>query len=314
MEKERIAIIDMGTNTFHLLIAERDGSKCHILLNEKVSVKIGQGGISKNFISSDAYERALKTLIQFEAIISTYQVHNIYATATSAIRNAGNGYVLVKEIKERTGIEVKVISGDKEAELIYEGVKYGMDLGKSTSVIMDIGGGSVEFIICNHDKIFYKESFEIGAQRLLDKFHKSDVITLEETQHMIDYLEEKLTPLFQAAATFKPVTLVGSSGTFDTLCDIDVRRKGISFSIEQGIEYTLSMKDFEEISYDILSKSREERMQIPGMAEMRVDMIVVACILIQFITHKFQTQKIRVCAYALKEGLLSKVMQGKIEF
>jgi exopolyphosphatase / guanosine-5'-triphosphate,3'-diphosphate pyrophosphatase len=314
MEQERIAVIDMGTNTFHLLIAEKNGSKSHILLNEKISVKIGQGGISKNFISTDAYERALKTLIQFEAIISTYQVHHIYATATSAIRNAGNGYVLVKEIKEKTGIEVNVITGDKEAELIYEGVKFGMDLGKSTSLIMDIGGGSVEFIICNQDKIFYKESFEIGAQRLLDKFHKNDLFSLEETQEMVDYLEEKLVSLFEAASIYKPVTLVGSSGTFDTLCDIDVRRKGISFSIEEGIEYKLSMKDFEEISFDILSKTREERMQIPGMAEMRVDMIVVACGLIQFITHKLQTQKIKVCAYALKEGLLSRAMRGEIEF
>jgi exopolyphosphatase/guanosine-5'-triphosphate,3'-diphosphate pyrophosphatase len=175
---------------------------------------------------------------------------------------------------------------------------------------MDIGGGSVEFIIGNQEKIFYKESFEIGAQRLLDKFHRNDLITLDETQQLISFLEEKLSPLFEAAAIYKPVTLIGSSGTFDTLCDIDVRRKGINFSIEEGIEYTLTLKDFEEISFDILSKTREERMLIPGMAEMRVDMIVVACTLIQFITHKFQIQKIKACAYALKEGILSRALRG----
>jgi exopolyphosphatase / guanosine-5'-triphosphate,3'-diphosphate pyrophosphatase len=311
MKKEKLAIIDLGTNTFHLLIAEKENSRGKVLLNIKTSVKIGQGGITKNFISSDAYERAIKALIDFKKYIDEYKVDKIYATATSAIRNARNGYQLVKDIKEKTGIEVNIISGDIEAELIYHGVKYALDLGKSASLIMDIGGGSVEFILCDSENIFWKGSFEIGAQRLVDLFQKNDPITNEETEDLINYLEEKLAPLFEAAQTQKPATLVGSSGTFDTLCDIDTLQKGLDFSIEEEKEYTLSLPDFEKIAFDIINKNREERMGVPGMAEMRVDMIVVASILIHFIIHKFNIQKIRVSAFALKEGVLSKVLKGE---
>lgn len=308
MNKERIAIIDLGTNTFHLLIAEKNHHSADVILNEKVSVKIGQGGISKNFIVAEAYERAIKTLVGFKRLMDENHVQRTFAFATSAVRNARNGYVLVKDIKEKTGIEVNVISGDIEADLIYHGVKYAMDLGKSKSLIMDIGGGSVEFIICNHEKIFWKQSFEIGAQRLLDLFHKEDPIPNEEIEKLVSYLDEKLVPLFEAAEQYKPVTLVGSSGTFDTLCDIDVNQKGLNFSLKEEKEYTLSLNDFEKIAFDILSKTKEERMEIPGMIEMRVDMIVVANILIQVIINRLKVQKIRCCAYALKEGVLSKVL------
>ncbi|MBX9853333.1 MAG: exopolyphosphatase [Cytophagaceae bacterium] len=310
MKKERIAIIDMGTNTFHLLIAEKDGQSVSILLNEKVAVKIGQGGISKNFISSEAYDRALRTLSGFRDTMQSYKVEKVHAVATSAVRNARNGYAFIKDIKEKTGIIVNTIPGDKEAELIYEGVKYALNLGKSKSLVMDIGGGSVEFIICNQDQIFWKESFEIGAQRLLDLFHHRDPITVNETQELINYLEEKLSSLFEAANKYKPVTLVGSSGTFDTLWDIDVIAKGLEISMEEK-EYTLSINDFERIAFEIMNKNKEERLLIPGMAEMRVDMIVVASILIQFIVSKLQVQKIRVSSYALKEGILSRVLSGK---
>jgi len=311
---ERIAIIDLGTNTFHLLIAEVEEGKPKIILNDKLAVKIGQGGITKNYISPEAYERALKTLQRFREIINAHQAEKVYAIATSAVRNARNGGKLIEDVKKRNQIDIKVISGDIEAQLIYEGVKYAFDLGKDTSVIMDIGGGSVEFIICNNEKIFWKQSFEIGGQRLLEMFQKSDPIANVEIQRLVNFLEEQLEPLFHAAKEFKPITLIGSSGTFDTLCEIDVLQKGLTFDIDKELEYDLPISDYERICFDIISKNREERMAVPGMIEMRVDMIVVACILIQFVIHKIHFQKIKVCPYALKEGVLSNALKGETEF
>jgi exopolyphosphatase/guanosine-5'-triphosphate,3'-diphosphate pyrophosphatase len=311
---ERIAIIDLGTNTFHLLIAEVEDGKSKVILNDKLAVKIGQGGITKNFISTEAYERALKTLQRFREIIDEHKAEKVFAIATSAVRNARNGSKLIEEVKERSQIDITVISGNKEAELIYEGVKYAFDMGEETSVIMDIGGGSVEFIICNNEKIFWKHSFEIGGQRLLEMFQKSDPIANVEIQRLVNFLEEQLDPLFHAAKEFNPVTLIGSSGTFDTLCEIDVLQKGLDFDIEKELEYNLPISDYERICFDIISKNREERMAVPGMIEMRVDMIVVACILIQFVIHKIHFQKIKVCPYALKEGVLSMALKGEREF
>ncbi|HEX8547255.1 MAG TPA: exopolyphosphatase, partial [Cytophagaceae bacterium] len=239
MNGNKIAIIDMGTNTFHLLIARQIEGKVETILKEKISVKIGQNGISKGLISPDAYSRAVEALKHFTCLIIEHDVHDVWATATSAVRNARNGKELVAEIKKQTGIDVLVISGEKEAELIYYGVKSALKIGAQTSIIMDIGGGSVEFIICNDSSIFWKGSFEIGAQRLIDEFQKSDPISSEDTQNLKNYLDEKLYYLFEAARKFIPEVLIGSSGSFDTFCDIDLHSKGIRCTIEEEKEYTL---------------------------------------------------------------------------
>lgn len=311
MTSNKIAIIDMGTNTFHLLIARQIEGKVETILKEKVSVKIGQNGISKGLISPEAYSRAIEALKHFTCLIIEHDVHDVRATATSAVRNAANGKDLVAEIKRQTGIDVLVISGEKEAELIYYGVKAALKIGPQTSIIMDIGGGSVEFIICNDTTIFWKGSFEIGAQRLIDGFQKTDPISQDDTQNLKNYLDEKLYYLFEAARKYVPEVLIGSSGSFDTFCDIDLHSKGITNSIEEEKEYSLSIEAFNKI-YDALDKKdRNERMLIPGMIEMRVDMIVVASILTSYIINKLKLRKIRVSTYALKEGVLSKVANGE---
>jgi len=311
MTSNKIAIIDMGTNTFHLLIARQVEGKVETFLKEKVSVKIGQNGISRGVISPEAFSRAVQALKHFTCLIIEQDVHDVRATATSAVRNAANGNELVAEIKKQTGIDVLVISGEKEAELIYYGVKSALNIGPQTSIIMDIGGGSVEFIICNEAGIFWKGSFEIGAQRLIDEFQKTDPISQEDTQNLKNYLDEKLYSLFEAARKFVPEVLIGSSGSFDTFCDVDLHSKGITSSIEEQKEYTLTIESFNEIHETVYSKGREERMLIPGMIEMRVDMIVVASILTSYVLEKLKLRKIRVSTYALKEGVLSKVVNGE---
>ena len=308
---EKIAVIDLGTNTFHLLIVETNGQDVKVLLKEKSAVKIGQGGITKGFITGDAYERAINALRLFKSHMDEYGVTKVYAAGTSAIRNARNGYHLVKDIKEQTGIDVMVISGEKEAELIYYGVRAAMDLSKSVSLVIDIGGGSVEFILCNKDSIYWKTSIEIGAQRLLDTFQPQDPISEEDKAKVMAYLEEKMAPLFEATQQWRPATLVGASGTFDTFAEIDLHKKEAERTLEEEKEYTLPFDAFKGILEELTSKTRAERMEMPGMVEMRVDMIVLSSLLIDLIIRKIPLQKMRVSAYALKEGLLYKVLNGE---
>ena len=309
MKNRRLALIDMGTNTFHLLIVEIDATGEPVtLVKRKESIKLGQDGISRGAIAPDAAGRALQALNGFKAEIEEYGVLEVRAVATSAVRNASNGGKLIQAIREQTGIEVDVISGEREAELIYYGVKSALEIGPERSLIIDIGGGSVECIICNGEEIFWKQSFEIGAQRLLDKFFKTDPISEADVAAEMQFLEEALQPLTAAVTHYQPCLLIGSSGTFDTLCDIDVKRKGLDRDCDPCTEAELALPDFYQIYDDILKKSRAERLAIPGMLEMRVDMIVVACILIDQVLESYDLKKIRVSAYALKEGLLSQAL------
>ncbi|MEJ8758001.1 phosphatase [Pontibacter sp. H259] len=312
--KKRLALIDMGTNTFHLLVTEVDEQgQLRDLYKTKVPVRLGQGGISNGNIAPEAYERALKTLKDFRKVIDEHGAETVRAMATSMVRNAANGDDFVKDIYKQTDIEVEVIDGALEAELIYYGVRFAGVLNEQTALIMDIGGGSVEFIVCNNQEIFWKRSFEIGAQRLMDQFFTADPIPTESKAAEKTYLAEKLQPLTEAVATYKPTILVGSSGTFDTLCDIDALRKGDT-SRQQSIPpaSSISIADYYAIHEDLLRKNHDERLAIPGMLEMRVDMIVLASIAVDFVLEKYNLQEIRVSSYALKEGVLQQMLEGKV--
>lgn len=311
MSHRRVALIDLGTNTFHLLISEinEEGHVIH-LLKQKIPVKLGKGGISKGKIAPDAYQRALFTLDLFQDEIIRHKVNEVKAMATSAVRHAQNGPELVRDIYHQTGIEVEVVSGDREAELIYLGVKYALRIGQEPSLIMDIGGGSVEFIIASDRQIYWKQSFELGGQRLLDMFYKHDPIAPEEVEALKNYLSKALKSLTLAVMEFKPTTLIGASGTFETLSDIDSLRKGIVVPEESPhTEEELAIIDFYTIYHDILQKNREERLAVPGLIEMRVDMIVVASILIDSILQAYSLEHIRISYYALKEGMLSQLIR-----
>jgi exopolyphosphatase / guanosine-5'-triphosphate,3'-diphosphate pyrophosphatase len=299
---DKIAIIDLGTNTFHLLVAEWKDDGYAITYQEKLPAKIGVGGINQSLITPEAIERSVAVLQSYQQTLVEMKITQVMAFGTSALRNASNQVQVIKRIREATGIDVKIISGDEEAELIYKGVRAAVALGKEKSLMVDIGGGSVEFIIGSEKELFWKQSFEIGGQRLLEKFQHHDPILNQEVQQLNQYLDESLSPLWEVLKTHQPKSLVGSSGTFDTLSEIYCFKNNILQ--EQKPETPLTITAFNEIFEELLLKNREERMQISGMIELRVDMIVVACCLIDFVLKKHRFETIRVSAYSLKEGVL----------
>jgi len=301
---KKVAVIDLGTNTFHLLLAEWDGRRYRIIGRKSVAAKIGVGGITRGIITEEGISRALEALKIFKAIIDEESIRRVLAFGTSAFRNAQNGKAVAAQVLQQTGIEVNIISGDQEADYIYKGIREAIPLGEQTSLIVDIGGGSVEFIIGNSHEVFWKHSFEIGGQRLLERFHQHDPIPREEVKKLNDYLSDALKPLLEQIGKWKPSVLIGSSGTFDTLSDIHCARYGIPLQ-QDAPETPLTFQSFYETFDLLLVKDRAGRLLIPGMIEMRVDMIVVACCLIKFLLDRHTFDSIRVSSYSLKEGVLS---------
>ncbi|HET8860729.1 exopolyphosphatase [Marivirga sp.] len=308
---DKIAIIDLGTNTFHLLIVEIQAGVEKIIHKEKIAVKLGEGGISEGNISKAAEERAVKTMLYFSDKIKEEKVENVFASATSAMRNAENGKEVMQHIYEATGISVKLISGLEEAKYIHQGVKKALEIGPEPALIMDIGGGSVEFIICNQTEVFWMQSFEIGAQRLLDKFHKHDPILPKDIEKLDDFLRKELAELKVKMDIYQPHHLIGSSGTFDTLIDINYLEK--ESDKPDDVAFSISLEDFDRIFNEIIQKNRDERMAIAGMIEMRVDMIVVAVCLIDFLIENNEFIDIKVSTYALKEGLLDAIISNELK-
>jgi exopolyphosphatase / guanosine-5'-triphosphate,3'-diphosphate pyrophosphatase len=298
-----VAIIDMGTNTFHLMLATINNAGFTINSREKVPVKIGMGGINQGYITDEGMERAITAMKDFKKTIHDAEIETVLSFGTSALRNARNGEEVIKRIEAETGIKSQIISGLQEARYIYEGARAAIDLGTDKSLVMDIGGGSVEFIIGNKEELCWSHSFEIGGQRLLEKFQKHDPITPDEVNALFHFFTQELNLLFSALEKYNPQTLIGSSGTFDTLSDIYCFKNNLPLG--DTPETPFDMEAFNDIYEDLLMKDRSERMLIPGMIEMRVDMIVVACCLIKFILSIQSFNSIRVSSYSLKEGILA---------
>ncbi|MBK7651039.1 MAG: exopolyphosphatase [Flammeovirgaceae bacterium] len=303
---KRIAIIDMGTNTFHLLLANIEKEGFTITHREKVPVKIGVGGINQGYITKEGIERALNTMRSFNLTLNEAGIDTVLAFGTSAMRNASNGQEVAKKIEHETGIQTQIISGLEEAEYIYQGIRAAINMGSEKCLIMDIGGGSVEFIIGNENKSFWSHSFEIGGQRLLEKFHQKDPIKSQEVEELFLFFEKELQLLIAALKIHQPKVLIGSSGTFDTLSDIYCMRNDLP--LQDTPETPFNLKAFDEIYEELLVKDRAARMQIQGMIEMRVDMIVVACCLIKFLLTRHNFNQIRVSSYSLKEGVLASLI------
>ncbi|MEZ0485459.1 Ppx/GppA phosphatase family protein [Fibrella aquatica] len=321
------AVIDLGTNTFHLMIvqkkpdaarADADPGAYQTLFRESRPAKIGRsssasgGGINQRIITDEAIERALSVLTYFRGVLDQHQIDpaEVAVYGTSAIRVAQNQQAFVDRVKQETGLQIRVISGDEEAGLIYKGVRSsGAIPADETAMVMDIGGGSVEFIIAGRDgndsRIFWKQSFEIGGQRLMERFMgEADIISPASVSRMQTFFQEQLLPLTNAVHQYQPTVLVGSSGSFDTLVDMYFHEQTGTWPPAEQAAFTLPIADFYHFYQLLIERNHDQRMALPGMIELRVDMIVVAVCLIDFVLRSYGIKSISVSTYALKEGAL----------
>lgn len=304
----RLAIIDTGTNTFHLLIVERTEDGFKKIFKTKEPVKLGEDGITNNIISEKPFQRGLNAFKKFKILCRIHNAGYIFAMGTAALRRASNSKLFIQRVKEETGIILKIISGNEEAEYIWNGVKHAVEMKQEKSLIMDIGGGSVEFIIANESQIFWKRSYDIGAAFLLEKFKPSDPVTGEEIKSIENFFESSLQSLFDACVIHQPKMIIGSSGSFDTFAELIAHRFYHIGILRDKTTYTYKFDDLKKILAQLVAATREQRMQMKGMIPMRVDMIVVAGILIDFVTRKLNIYHIKNSSYALKEGIMYKLL------
>lgn len=300
--KKRYGVIDLGTNTFHLLISEKDADgNLTDLLRERVFVKLGDEGIET--IGDAAYRRAIQTLDDFRKLLDDYEVSKVKAIGTAALRTATNGIEIIEKIRSETGIEVNLIPGDEEARLIHLGVVQAVPLNHENGLIMDIGGGSVEFILANNREVIWAESFPIGVSVLYRRFHKTDPISREEIFAIEQFLKDMLQPLIGILQTHKTSLLIGASGTFDVLESM-LQNQRIS-----SIHSILSVQDFFPLHEQFLKTTLDERFKMEYLPESRAELIIVALILIRFILSQADFRQISVSAYAMKEGILSEMIR-----
>lgn len=309
--KIRVAVLDLGTNTFHLLITDVFPDKTKkTVFKSKMVVKLGEGGIHQNFISDRPFKRGIRALKHYSDIIDENEVNEVHAFATSAIRSATNGRDFTETAFRLTGIKINVIKGEEEARLICLGVRECIRLTDQPVLIMDIGGGSTEFIIADKNEIYARHSFNIGAARLLEIFKPSDPITSDQVKKVEKFLGDQLAELDESMKSRKVKCLIGSSGSFDTFAEMIGYRFHHRNVLKNSNSYQYELSEYCELHELLLHSTTGQRKRMKGLIKMRVDMIVLASICTKFILHRYEINEMALSKYALKEGALWEIIQG----
>ena len=301
---KRAAVIDMGTNTFHLVIADLSTAGIEIIYKTNVPVRLGEGRLNENIIIPAAFERGISTLQDFNEQIKKHNAVVVRATATSAVRSATNGQEFV-DAALKVGITIDVINGDQEATYIYEGVKATGAI-RQRSLIMDIGGGSTEFIICDENGLFWKKSYNIGAARLMQAYFKSDPISELDKSAIIDHLSNELGDLKQACNIYIPLALIGSAGAFESFAVLLNERLDITTTASAPLD----LESYKKLAEQLINSTHEERVNRKGLISLRVDMIVMAAILTNYILEELDLKALYLSTYDLKMGVLHTLVES----
>ena len=300
----RAAVIDLGTNTFHLIIADLGATGIEVLYKTNVPVRLGEGRLNDNLIIPAAFQRGIDTLKAFRATIDRWSVNGVRATATSAVRSAKNGQDFVQAALDQANIAIEVINGDQEAAYIYQGVK-ATGVITETSLIMDIGGGSTEFIICNADTWLWKKSYDIGAARLMQAYFKSDPINRHDQERILQRVESLTQDLKQEVRKYQPKVLIGSAGAFETFAGMIHPQ----LDLKSTPTAPIPMPDYHSLAAKLIASSHAQRSQMEGLIPLRVDMIVMASLLTNYVLSSFNLQQMHLSTFDLKMGVLQSILE-----
>ena len=305
----RIAIIDLGTNSIrfdiHEVSASRKGLPQHRrLYREKAMVRLGQDLFLHGKLSEESKRRTLEAVHSFHATMEALSVDRCVAFGTAAIRDASDGETFLQDLKKKTGVEFRMISGAEEASLIAKGVLNNQpNLPKGTFALIDIGGGSTEISICKGKKILHSNSFNLGVAKLQQVFLKTqppvrgkkaqnDPVT--ELRH---FIKSVVLPKILIEEWPKSQTIIGSSGSIIALAKLVNRDK------DKG-NLPFEAKNLSKVVDQIKTKSTAELLAMNGMEPKRVDLILAGAILLDELSQMVRAKTIRSTEFALRDGIL----------
>ena len=292
----RKAIIYLGTNTFNLLVADVIGNQIDVVFADKIGVAIGMGGINNKRLTEESILRGTDAIGLFLEKTKELAVETIHAFGTSALRDAENTDEFVSRISDKFQLEVQIISGFKEAELIYHGVHQLHDF-KEKGVIIDIGGGSTEIIFADNAMVHDVASLNFGVSRIYQKFQLSDPLTLEDIQRIRNYLQTHSEGFLNHRD--EPL-MIGSSGSFETFWELIYLKK---FPKEAKI-YSLEIQIFKEVLEQTVRSTLEQREKNQFILPIQKLMTPITAVKTLWLMEKLKTTKILISPYSLKEGAI----------
>jgi exopolyphosphatase/guanosine-5'-triphosphate,3'-diphosphate pyrophosphatase len=299
----RIAAIDIGTNSIHMIVVQvRPDLSFEVIDREKDMVRLGAGGLDGRSLTPTAVTASLQTLSKFKRIAESHKVDEIVAAATSATREAVNGGDFIAEVDRQTGIHIRVISGTEEARLIHLAAGYGVDIGGTTAVVVDIGGGSVEVTLGTATQLSLGRSFKVGVIRLTERFVKSDPLSGGDERRLMKHLNKELGSYLDQIAGRGFDRVIGTSGTILSLGLMAASQNGAP--PEDLRNRRVTAKALHRLRKHLVESDIEERLATVGMDPRRADLSVAGSVLFDTIILRLGAAEFTLCDLALREGIV----------
>lgn len=300
----RIGALDLGSNSFHLLVVEaRSDGTFQPLVREKVMLRLGDAVGGTGRIGPDLSDQAVEAVRRLRVMSDSVGAEELRAMATSALREADDGVGLVERIEAETGVKVQVISGLVEAQLIFGAVSASVLIDPGPALAMDLGGGSLELMVGDRSGMAWAASVKLGVGRLTAELVRDDPLSAADKARIRRRVEATLGPLRDVVAGHSPTMLIGSSGTLCNLaCMADAYRTGtVRTSVNQ---LTVGLEDLEAVHKQLLSLGAEERQKLPGLDARRVDLIATGSMILLGAMEIFGFEALTVSEWALREGMV----------
>jgi len=313
----RIASLDIGTNTFRILICETKGKQLKKLYINRVITRLGGGfsqeiggGFSqeRKLITEKAIERSIKILKEFSQIIEEYRVDRMRAIATSVVRESFNGDEFIKRANDEAGITIEVVSGEEEAKLTVEGALESISIDSGHNVIFDIGGGSTEFSFIDNNKIIEIVSTQLGVVHLTEKFLVEEIPTASSIRRLTAYIEEIINSEVptKIREIYENLVLIATAGTPTTLAAIEMGLDKYNADLVNGL--ILKKEMLIRIFEKLVAIPKKERLNVKGLEKGREDVIIPGILIILKTMDRFLTDEAIVSDGGLLEGTLNSMI------
>ncbi len=310
MNAIRRAVIDIGTNSVKVLVADVQGTEVRPVWEESRQTRLGQGLYTSHRLEAGAIANTAAAAADLVAKCGDYEAESVRVIATSAAREARNAGELTDAVERTCGLRAEVITGDQEAEWAFQGVTSDPALAATPLLLLEVGGGSTEFIVGQGAHTHFRQSFPLGTVRLLERFAPSDPPTPQETagcRHWLrEFLEKEvhpsLDPVLRREAASGPLRLVGTGGTASILGSMEW---GLETFDRQRLDATrLSAQRLRWRKDELWSLPLEDRKRIAGLPKSRADVILFGAAIYEAVMDRFQFDDLQISTRGLRFGAL----------
>ena len=305
----RLAAIDVGSNSVHLLIADvSPEGHLEVIDRVKEMVRLGRRSFTTGLLSQEAMDLAVRVLAHFQSVVEVRRVDRVRAVATSAVREADNKNQFIARIKRETGVNVEVISGYEEAQLIYRAAQYALGLEGGPHLLVDLGGGSLELVLVQDRRPIWMKSAKLGAARMTERFLLDDPPTSAQCKRLETHFEKEIGEQMQAARRAGVVRAICTSGTINTLIAMARAARGEELGMLHGS--IASATEIARLCRKAVGASAAMRMALPGIDAKRVDQIPASAMLADFVLRRSGAKEMVACTWALREGMLLELAEA----